>query len=186
MSNAASPDTTDDSDTTDDQPPTTDEFDHHRLHSDAPALNAEPPYELACEQSVEAAPALQDGWTSYLQKNPAVAFGLPAAGEPWRARHVSFGEGELKLLRDAGMIERGPRQRYGHSQSGRTYYVWFTKQDVAQKIATLDEPPTCPEGRYATGIQCLEAGETYTCPADDCECRFGRDRAEEILSGGGR
>jgi len=183
--------TTDDPDTTDEKPHTN--HGHYRPDGEEP-FDPRGPHALACERpaptdaddSGNPPQPLSTSQTQFLQKNPTVAFALPDTDEPWRLDTVPFGHSALMDLKKLGLIRRGPRQDKGSRQSGCTYRIWWTKPATARAVAALSEPPTCPEGNYTTGVHCLEAGEVYTCPTDGCDCRFGRNRAEAILSGGGR
>lgn len=188
--------TTDDSNTADDHDATdtqhgkpTTAHGHYRPDGEEPH-DPRGPHELACER---ASPSNAEGGnppqpltvsaTTFLQNNPDIAFNIPDAGQPWRVERLPIAHRGLMELKQRGLIRRGPRQATGDGDSSHTYRIWWTKPATARAIAALDEPPTCPEGCYATGVRCLEAGELYTCLTDDCGCRFGRDRAQAILAG---
>ena len=109
-----------------------------------------------------------------LRVNKAAALRLPDPSEPrpQAALYEYLSTSEFYQFREAGILEKR-----GRDDDGRR--LWGVPPRVDRWIAENVDTTTTP-CENATGFRCVEAGETYTCTDDDCDCRFDRETALEV------
>jgi hypothetical protein len=121
-----------------------------------------------------------------LQMNPAVALELQTVDEPFFLADVDVGHGDLQRLHERGVVVHATDAPVLHDGDDATAYAW--KWDLADGVRewiahNVDPPAGCPEpGCHATGVSNLGDGE-FTCTAEDCDSRFDRETAREVLEG---
>ena len=110
-----------------------------------------------------------------LKPNKAAALRLPAPSEPrpQAALYERLSTSEFYQFRSAGILEKR-----GRDDEDRR--LWGVPPRVDRWIRENVDTETTPCGN-ATGVRCVEAGETYTCTDDECDCRFGRETAAEVV-----
>ena len=110
-----------------------------------------------------------------LRVNKAAALRLPAPSDPRprAALYEHLSTSEFYQFRCAGILEKR-----GRDDEGRR--LWGVPPRVDRWIAENIDIETTP-CESATGVRCVEAGETFTCTDDDCDCRFGRETAAEVV-----
>lgn len=81
-------------------------------------------------------------------------------------------------LIEYGALEKTREADWGKEGRGSYWKLhdWF----VDNWENYVNDGPTAPCGR--TSVYCLKSGELFTCRDDDCDCRFGREKAEAIAS----
>ena len=110
-----------------------------------------------------------------LRVNKAAALRLPDPTDslPQAALYECLSASEFYQFRSAGILEKR-----GRDDEGRR--LWGVPPRVDRWIAENVDTTTTPCAN-ATGFRCVEAGETYTCTENDCDCRFGRETALEVV-----
>ena len=110
-----------------------------------------------------------------LRVNKAAALRLPDPSEPrpQAALYERLSTSEFYQFREAGILEKR-----GRDDEGRR--LWGVPPRVDRWIAENVDTTTTP-CENATGFRCVEAGEVFTCTDDECECRFGRETALEVV-----
>ena len=117
-----------------------------------------------------------------LQWHPQTAYKLPSPdeAEPQAALRERMSLSEFRLCTNIGALVKA-EDLAEDPTTDASGYTWTTPEHVHEWIAErIDEPTTTPCGN-STGVRCVESGETYTCTDDDCDCRFDRATAEEVL-----
>lgn len=118
--------------------------------------------------------ALSSGAHTWLRYNRSIALALPAPSEEWTLADVNYSQATLRTLSEKGHI-----QRTGTVDSGGAH-VWRTDSATYAYVEKhLERNYETPCGN--SGVRCIDAGETYTCTADDCDCRFDRETAEQVM-----
>ena len=110
-----------------------------------------------------------------IRANKAAALRLPAPTEP-QPRCVLYERtscSQFNLFREVGVVAKR-----GHDADGRQ--LWGVPPQIHRWIAKNVDIETTPCG-CSTGVRCVESGETYTCTDDECDCRFGRETALEVV-----
>lgn len=89
------------------------------------------------------------------------------------------GASTAKQFSQHGIVEQ--KRRVTPNKSSSKGHIWGTNPDVFGWIVdNLTRPDETPCGN-ATGIRTVEAGKVYTCTDEDCNCRFDRHIAEEVV-----
>lgn len=115
-----------------------------------------------------------------LRHHKPAAFALPAPDERVRLVELkdAIGHATLYRFRAHGIVECGDRLDADVEYEG---HWWRTNPTVYEYLhENYDEPTLTPCG-CSNGIQCVEAGEVYTCQNDDCEETFDRETALEVV-----
>ena len=109
-----------------------------------------------------------------LRVNKAAALRLPDPSEPrpQAALYECLSTSEFYQFRSAGILEKR-----GRDDEDRR--LWGVPPRVDRWIRNNVDTETTPCG-CSTGFRCVEAGETYTCTDDECDCRFDRETALEV------
>ena len=110
-----------------------------------------------------------------IRANKAAALRLPAPTEP-QPRRVLYERtscSQFNVFREAGILEKR-----GRDDEGRR--LWGVPPRVDRWIAENIDIETTPCAN-ATGVRCVEAGELFTCTDDECDCRFDRETAAEVV-----
>ena len=110
-----------------------------------------------------------------LRANKAAALRLPAPTDslPQAALYEYLSASEFYQFREVDILEKR-----GRDDEGRR--LWGVPPRVDRWIAENVDTTTTPCAN-ATGFRCVEAGETYTCTTEACDCRFGRETALEVV-----
>jgi hypothetical protein len=109
------------------------------------------------------------------------AFKLPAPDERTRLSDLrdAIGHDLVYRFRAHDILERGDPLGDDVEFEG---HWWHTNRTAyAYLHENYDEPTLTPCG-CSNGIQCVEAGEVYTCQNDDCSETFDRETAEEVVA----
>lgn len=105
------------------------------------------------------------------------ALKLPPAGDKWLRIDTEIDHAALVAFHKSGVVEKLHR-----CDDNPTRAYWETAQGVYEyaqdRFGDLD---TTPCG-HATGVRTLEAGETYTCTDESCDCRMNRETALEVVA----
>jgi hypothetical protein len=127
-------------------------------------------------------PTISQKTQSFLQANPQIALALPAPEETWFKRDVDpITHRAIHILSRNGAIERDAIE-FRDDQGNSKIIRWRTTTRVHEFVSEhVSEPSLTPCGH--TGVQCLVAGETYTCSDKRCEATFGPAVAREVLDG---
>lgn len=112
--------------------------------------------------------------------NRQVALALPAPDAEWTVRDVpEIDHTVTNRLHKNGAIERVGRTRQTNDRTTAT--IWQTDAAthawVHEHIERTHETP-CGN----SGVRCIDPGETFSCTDDDCDCRFGRETALEVMA----
>lgn len=114
---------------------------------------------------------------SALRRRFEDAVKLPPHGEEWLGKEVGIGGGAIRLFSQVGVI-----QKCGYEDDDTYAHYWETKQGVRDWLESrIENRDTTPCG-HATGIRTIEAGTTFTCTDDSCDCRMDRETAEAIFA----
>ena len=110
-----------------------------------------------------------------IRANKAAALRLPAPSDPrpQAALFEHLSTSEFYQFREAGILEKR-----GRDDEGRR--LWGVPPRVDRWIAENIDIETTPCAN-ATGVRCVEAGETFTCTDGECDCRFDRETAAEVV-----
>ena len=120
---------------------------------------------------------------SYLLSNQMVALSLPDPDEDvsFEALISEIGRSAAFRLQALEIIEKvrfvGDDEAFDHKG-----HLWRTSPAAGRWIDCVisEDVVTTPCG-CSTGVRNLGDGETYTCTEDDCDCRFGRETALEVV-----
>jgi hypothetical protein len=118
------------------------------------------------------------GAPTTLRANRAAAEALPAPDKEWyRAEMPDVLAERLTTFRRNCIVTV---VRVEATTNRTRSNVYRTVPAAYEYVQSLDDPGTpCSH----TGIRCLDADAgIYTCCRDDCETRFGRERAREVVS----
>ena len=110
-----------------------------------------------------------------IQRYPLEAQKLPQDGE-WLREDIDLHFGALNVFSRNGVVTKvreDPRQDKRH--------FWTTTPGVVEWVENHTSEPSTPCG-HATGIRTIEAGTTFTCTDDSCDCRMSRAEAEEVIA----
>lgn len=115
---------------------------------------------------------------SAVKRYPVVARKLPPFPEEWHANELNIPQAAIHVFAKNGVINKQATERV----NGNTRCVWQTRDGLQAWVDRhlADDDGTTPCGR--TGVRNLGSGE-YTCSHDECDCRFGREVAEEVVAG---
>lgn len=121
------------------------------------------------------------GAALYLQGNPQIVRRLPQDGEPrLRGEFHEHVQSSFSRLQEYGIVEKHHIDETS-LHAGSTRWYWWVPTDVARcadQVVDAADATHTPCGRC--GVRTIEPG-TYSCTADGCDCRFGRERAQEVL-----
>lgn len=123
---------------------------------------------------------LAPGAATTIRANAVAARALPAPAAEWRFRDIDRLEmPTLRKFRKIGAVEVVENPSYGRASTYRT------AKPAWEFISDLDgSPGPCPH----RGIRNLRDEDGYSCPVDECDARFDRETAREIVAaidGGG-
>ena len=122
---------------------------------------------------------LSQGQKKAMRRFDNDALKLPPNPEEWKAKEVGIGHGALSVFHQSGIVETVGRY---NTENGDARHLWRTKPGMVEwvddNIAVL---PRTPCG-CSTGFRTISAGETYSCTNDDCDIRFDRETAEELVT----
>jgi hypothetical protein len=120
---------------------------------------------------------LSRGAPTTLRANRAAAEALPAPEREWyRAEVPDVLAATLTTFQRARIVTI-VRSEWNPSRT-RTH-VYRTVPAAYEYVQSLDDPGTpCSH----TGVRCIDAeAGVYTCCRDDCDTRFDRERAREVM-----
>lgn len=117
-----------------------------------------------------------NGVPQLLRANRHIAHALPHPSETWTRQDVpSILAEALPKLQANHVIEVAEH----HGAETRQVHTWRTKPEAYRYAQENIEPPTrTPCGH--TGVRNLGEG-VFTCRREDCDYRFDRDAAREVL-----
>lgn len=118
------------------------------------------------------------GLHNWFQYTRRFALALPAPERTWTIDDVPFDHTVANKLHRDGAIEHvGHRTR---EDPRTTVYEWETDPETYAWVQThIDRPHETPCGN--SGVHCIQAGRVFTCTDDECDCRFGPERARQVM-----
>jgi hypothetical protein len=116
-----------------------------------------------------------------LKCNPYGAQQLPepAPGVPLATLKEDLDTSTLYSFMTAGILQKRYRVHQDPRYKGRGH-LWGTAANCYRWVEENIESTLTPCGN-ATGVRCVESGETYTCTDESCDCRFDRETAAEVI-----
>lgn len=123
---------------------------------------------------------LSTSTAAFLRTHRELALELPHHEETWTKEEAPplVDARFRKLIADRIIV---PADCQYKSEANWYQTHWRTRREVVEWVAKNVDRSRAPCGHG--GVRCIEAGETYTCLHDDCAATFGRDVAEEVLTG---
>lgn len=115
-----------------------------------------------------------------VKRYPEAAAALPPFPEKWLASEISeVNQAAINTFAKSGVIQKQETERV----MGNTRAIWQTRDGLQEWLDRhVDEATeTTPCGR--TSVRNVRGEDGYTCTHDDCDCRFSRERAKEVMVG---
>ncbi len=128
---------------------------------------------------------LGEGHGAYLQAHPTAAHRLRRTSDPFRFADVDIPDSFFYGCIDRGLLTHAAdAPESGRADNGVKYrrWTWTVADGVRAWIAAhVDPPGECPAPDCRAGGITNLGGGAYTCSNDDCDSRFDRETAAEVL-----
>lgn len=128
-----------------------------------------------------AAAAIDSRLAQVLRTSAAACLRLPAPDEEvtMETLRERFGKDTIYKFTTNGILYKTRDVQYD-AEYRCSGHLWGTSPTVYRWIQNNIDTETTPCG-CSTGIRTVEAGELYTCKADDCDETFDRETALEVV-----